>query len=56
MICREVNRMQTESKRIVLPEKLQKDMLKFFLRTSIPRKKLSTAARKIEESGGKKND
>jgi hypothetical protein len=25
--------------KIVLPEKLQKEMLKFFLRTSIPRKK-----------------
>jgi hypothetical protein len=55
MICREVNRMQTESKRIVLPEKLQKEMLTFFLRTSIPRKKLSAAARKKEDQGGKEN-
>jgi hypothetical protein len=36
----------------VLPEKLQKEMMKFFLRTSIPRKK---AANK-EKSGGKKHE
>jgi hypothetical protein len=35
--------------KIILPEKLQKEMLKFFLRTSIPRKK---AAKK---EGGKKH-
>jgi hypothetical protein len=47
--------MQTESKRIVLPRELQKEMLKFFLKTSIPRKKSNTAARKIENRDGKEN-
>jgi hypothetical protein len=45
MIYREVNHMQ----KIVLPEKLQKEMLKFFLRTSIPRKKAA-------QKGGKKDE
>jgi hypothetical protein len=40
---REVYHMQ----KIVLPESLQKEMLKFFLRTSIPRqKKLKSAVKK----------
>jgi hypothetical protein len=34
----EVNLMQAESKKIVLPLALQKEMLKYFLRTSIVRK------------------
>jgi hypothetical protein len=36
--------------KIVLPENLQKEMMKFFLRTSIPRK---NAAKK---EGGKKHE
>lgn len=31
--------MDTENKKIVLPKELQIQMLKFFLKTSIPRKK-----------------
>jgi hypothetical protein len=36
--------------KIVLPESLQKEMLKFFLRTSIPRKKAAKG------KGGKKHE
>ena len=30
--------MNDDNKKIVLPEELQKEMMKFFMRTSIPRK------------------
>ena len=35
----QVNHTQDEQSRIVLPKEVQKRMMKFFLRTSIPRKK-----------------
>jgi hypothetical protein len=37
--------------KIILPEKLQKEMMKFFLRTSIPRKKAAKS-----KHGGKKHE
>jgi hypothetical protein len=56
MIYREVNHMKTESQRIVLPKELQKEILKFFLRTSIPRKfsqkKLNTDYCNTEKQDG----
>jgi hypothetical protein len=39
--------------KIVLPENLQKEMMKFFLRTSISRKK---AAANQNSKGGKKHE
>lgn len=37
--CIGVGNMENTEPKIVLPEKLQIEMLKFFLKTSIPRKK-----------------
>jgi hypothetical protein len=44
-----------ENKKIVLSERVQEDMLKFFLKTSIPRKKKLAFLSKENESGGKKD-
>ena len=41
---------QTEDKKkIVLPEKLQIEMMKFFLKTYIPRKKMEEKAKRLSE-------
>jgi len=36
-------------KKIILPEKLQEEMMKFFLKTSIPRKKMEQQASRLSE-------
>ena len=36
-------------KKIILPEKLQAEMMKFFLNTSIPRKKMEQKAKSLSE-------
>jgi len=41
---------ENERKKITLPKDLQKEMLKFFLKTSIPRKKQQQASALSETS------
>jgi len=36
-------------KKIILPEKLQAEMMKFFLKTSIPRKKMEQQAKPLSK-------
>ena len=42
--------MQEKDKRIVLPEDLQREMLDFFVKTSIPRKKSQSEKSHIDNS------
>jgi len=46
----------TEKEKIVLPERAQRDILKFFLRTSIPRKIRQDKNNSLSEKKGHENN
>ena len=43
---------QQEEKKIILPKEVQKELMKFFLRTSIPRKKRLEQERLLNKNNG----